>query len=683
MTAICKITDGTPANTVNMVSPGRGLHICEWTQSPQEIQYQTIMTGSGKEIPVNVLIGNGEQQITYRITGENQDDVIDFWRKLRAIGMRATRVLRPGGVQAFGANVESPVYIQIKASRESNTAYAPVYAIETPGFNWVGMGFLDTSPFTDEMSVVIRHGDWSNVPPGQTYAVPVQTTTYMAGNWTSPPASTAVNMAVVGNRECTSEPYWAFLSTTGAIDNTTSNENDGPYPIVLMENGKYLMICTRLNIDDDVTGTRSLANLQFSLSQQGSGTYSLVWEYWNDSSWQPLPDVVDETENLQQSGGVYFRIPHDWYAPYWIRCRKSSGIILNRPFGAYSIHSANHNYLHIPAQGGDLDTLWQIEMSNPSTPETEDPTNPRIINELMMGVKSAGRGGGFFRSMVVPDDDNFTEASGTGLTSLSKQADTVGGYVANFVVPGIYIAGTIQRALALKFDANHIAAAYSGTYRCLLSLSLGTIGADDISRGTFQWRAVVLEGKDWYGDKLQVYDTSDWASDFITSPPTVTLLDVGNITLPMHNASGGKGDFYLGVDTLLTGTWSEATNRNVWIHAIILIPADESFVHITAPKYLYFVGDVRLKTRSAEQIGGVDAHLVDETSNDRVQTLLSAPDGQLTVPADDDAYIHMLAIRKSRTIEDDQPIMQHEIETAMRIYEVRAAKRYLGSRGTG
>lgn len=54
------------------------------------------------------------------------------------------------------------------------------------------------------------------------------------------------------------------------------------------------------------------SQLKLELSQDGVGTWTIVWEYWNGSSWAALSGVTDGTSGFTTDGIVSWTIPGDW-----------------------------------------------------------------------------------------------------------------------------------------------------------------------------------------------------------------------------------------------------------------------------------------------------------------------------------------------------------------------------------
>jgi len=89
--------------------------------------------------------------------------------------------------------------------------------------------------------------------------------------------------------------------------------------------------------------------VRFNVSTAGNySNITISWEYWNGSTWAPLPDLLDGTNGFKNSGTneVSFSIPSDWAkttiqgkTAFWIRARASFGAspsITTEPLGAQS-----------------------------------------------------------------------------------------------------------------------------------------------------------------------------------------------------------------------------------------------------------------------------------------------------------------------------------------------------------
>jgi len=83
--------------------------------------------------------------------------------------------------------------------------------------------------------------------------------------------------------------------------------------------------------------------LSLNIGQAGDGTWTIVWEYWNGSTWASLPGAYDTSNGFRNAGyqSVSFHRPSDWATSsillmnlYWIRARVSAYTsITTQPLG--------------------------------------------------------------------------------------------------------------------------------------------------------------------------------------------------------------------------------------------------------------------------------------------------------------------------------------------------------------
>jgi len=107
-------------------------------------------------------------------------------------------------------------------------------------------------------------------------------------------------------------------------DETTRANDDTPNDVTLLPSSP--------SVDDAYYfGQETIfAEMEIDISTAGAGTWDIVWEYYNGSSWVQLPNISDGTSDFQNSGIglVEWDIPSDWAATdvngdplYWVRGR--------------------------------------------------------------------------------------------------------------------------------------------------------------------------------------------------------------------------------------------------------------------------------------------------------------------------------------------------------------------------
>jgi len=73
--------------------------------------------------------------------------------------------------------------------------------------------------------------------------------------------------------------------------------------------------------------------LSLNIGQAGAGTWTIVWEYWNGSTWATLPGAYDTSNGFRNGGyqSLTFSRPGDWATSsillmnlFWVRARVSA-----------------------------------------------------------------------------------------------------------------------------------------------------------------------------------------------------------------------------------------------------------------------------------------------------------------------------------------------------------------------
>jgi hypothetical protein len=64
-----------------------------------------------------------------------------------------------------------------------------------------------------------------------------------------------------------------------------------------------------------IGSAEQFSKVYFDISQNGSGTFTITWEYWDGDSWASLSNVTDNTNGFTTGTGinfVSFTVPSDW-----------------------------------------------------------------------------------------------------------------------------------------------------------------------------------------------------------------------------------------------------------------------------------------------------------------------------------------------------------------------------------
>jgi hypothetical protein len=100
--------------------------------------------------------------------------------------------------------------------------------------------------------------------------------------------------------------------------------------------------------------SKTFDRVDVNLTQQGDGTWTITWEYWDGSAWTALSSVSDGTTGFTAATGwasVTFDLPTDWETntvdsvlAYWVRARVSAyTAVTTQPLGgqAYIVVAAS------------------------------------------------------------------------------------------------------------------------------------------------------------------------------------------------------------------------------------------------------------------------------------------------------------------------------------------------------
>lgn len=153
------------STTINLLARGKGWHLTGFRPRTAELKNG----GTWQSSPLS----NGRQPVSYRY-----DNIIDTWT-VSADGYREDSIielaqeLERAGVSALdywtADWADTPVYIKARGPKETNTRYAIIHQIRVPEYadQYRQPMFGLESPVMDGLSVIIEHGQWQNVAPGE------------------------------------------------------------------------------------------------------------------------------------------------------------------------------------------------------------------------------------------------------------------------------------------------------------------------------------------------------------------------------------------------------------------------------------------------------------------------------------------------------------------------------------
>jgi hypothetical protein len=103
------------------------------------------------------------------------------------------------------------------------------------------------------------------------------------------------------------------------------------------------------------------SSMSINVGIAGTGTYTVVWEYWNGGAWAVLAGVVDDTDDFQTAttNTVAWTVPADWVKSringqglfYFIRAEVQTGTVTAVPVGTQAFDLFAETTLRIAQEG--------------------------------------------------------------------------------------------------------------------------------------------------------------------------------------------------------------------------------------------------------------------------------------------------------------------------------------------
>jgi hypothetical protein len=184
-------------------------------------------------------------------------------------------------------------------------------------------------------------------------------------------------------------------------DETVEANNDDPNDITLLPSSPSTGDAYYFG-EDTV-----LSDIEIDISQAGAGTWNVVWEYYNGSSWKALSNVTDGTSDFQNAGAnvVSWDVPSDWVATevlnnqphYYVRARLDTfSSISTQPLGQ-----------EINVTGSSYRLNYTYEDTNGSITVTDEDGN--TYDENTDFIVTDQTGDGWKETIVWDGSDNPTD----------------------------------------------------------------------------------------------------------------------------------------------------------------------------------------------------------------------------------------------------------------------------------
>ena len=162
---ILEITDGTPANTLNLLDPKAGFHLKEWPISIPSAKdggvYESSPMQDGQMLKIRKFT-SGFQSIELMARERGQNELIAYIRKLFGL-------LNAAVEYHTSSWATTPVYLKVRAPEETTTSYALIKNWQSdvignffaqPLFSGGGMRVAD------KLNIMLEHDFPQDTPPG-------------------------------------------------------------------------------------------------------------------------------------------------------------------------------------------------------------------------------------------------------------------------------------------------------------------------------------------------------------------------------------------------------------------------------------------------------------------------------------------------------------------------------------
>ena len=531
MTARLIITDGT--TEVNLLNRISGYVLSSWRPTIAGYKrggvHQQSPISDGRRL-VSKYFDNAIETFILKALDASQDELIEETQRLR-------RLLEKASDYWTTDWQDDPVWIEARASKETNTRYAVIQQGRiAEDENPFSQPFLqaDCNAVMDNLTLVVERMHWLANEPGSGACVPV------SGSATF----NSVDYGIV-NTDCSEEAYLAnkyneanimFVynrhSVTGWLGNFVGVATPFAFTPVLAnpDVGEVYFGIDSTHIDGG-----PFCSLVFDISTPivyGAGDTG-EWQYWNGFNWNTALVVQDNTSdggttidkpfNTPGVGSVHWEQPDDWSPTpgvpagipvanvYWVRVEFTVGT----GFGAAwqdnrEIYTVTWPGVDIAAGDvlGDIPALafHQIRNRSGSWP-AEGTLLDALTDKLIVSTRSIDRGSNFCAYLPASDEQmppSVTASITAPLAFVDPLTDAPTGVAAQGIPVGL--------ATGVEWDiAAAVADQYLGLYRafvrCHYDITGG--GAADGASLRLQWRYLDF-GQYIVGDEISIPTDDPW-----------------------------------------------------------------------------------------------------------------------------------------------------------------------------
>lgn len=161
--AVLLITDGTPVNTIDLLSRRFGYLLCDWRPARGQFEFiQNKNWFSGVETPASITQKPHVESMTFSARHSNVDALIVDEQKF-------SRILKFANLYwTNNPSVTRPFYIVAKGKEETNLRYAPLFTAQLhDDVSPFSAPFFQKKPASTDLIVPMTHGAWLDYVPGK------------------------------------------------------------------------------------------------------------------------------------------------------------------------------------------------------------------------------------------------------------------------------------------------------------------------------------------------------------------------------------------------------------------------------------------------------------------------------------------------------------------------------------
>ena len=555
MAAVLKITDGS--EEVNLIDEQAGFILKEWIPAIPTYKNGGVFVDSplveGRRL-VSKQFGNVTDTFRVDVREAGQDALIAQLQTLRQLLEKAANYW----VTEWQTE---PVWLEAQASCESNKRYAIIYMGSLPeDDNFYSQPFIGEQgrAAMDDLSLVIEHGIWQDVEPGQEgNALEISSESVAPDNVTyGQEASTSG--AFVVNKYAPDDQLTHIYYYDASLAAWSANLINAAVPFALTPNPTEAGDIIYFGVEDPGFRYVNFTNLIFDIGTVSSNITTAVWEYYDGSAWQDLSET-DDTSNFTVAGVgvVTWSVPADFtkvvingVTAYWIRFRVTViGGVVTRPTQQNRyVYTQVVPYVSVDYNdvSGDIPILIKCSVA---------PEDSSGINRVIFGTRSKSRGEDFSAFLNVTDH-NLPPGITFSIFGLYRA------YVRNAPSGECAFIENAPASWNTYFYwtlDNSIACQYHGVFRAFMRGYQSSGSAGDIK----------IKLRYYYTSTTHYTETNPVPFRYLIDGE---YIDLGRIELPPSNYSHDIIEDQIGIGLQLYGN----TTSDCYLYDLILIPIDES-----------------------------------------------------------------------------------------------------------